>query len=86
MQVIGSGKYRHRKAVLELTSKRNVRIEILVNSCIRNLDSTERSVGRKSCAARPLEDGRHTGSNFGRAISMKILIKYRKGGIIAAGL
>ncbi len=72
--------------VPELTSKRNERIEMLVNSCIRNLDSMGRSIGRKSRAVRPREEGRHVASNFRRAVSMKIAIKDRKGGNIAARL
>ncbi len=34
-------------------------MKMLVNSCIRGLDSIGMSMSRKSCAAGPLEGGRH---------------------------
>ncbi len=62
--------------VPELTNKRNERIEMLVNS-YNNLDSMGRSVSRKLCAVRLLEEGRHAGSKFRIAVSMIIAIKDR---------
>lgn len=38
VQVEGKGKYRQRKAVQVLTSKRNERVKMLLNSCIRGLN------------------------------------------------
>ena len=73
-----------RKIVPEFTSKREERITMLVNSCIRDLDSIGVSEGRKSCAARPREERRHAVSKFRRAVSMKITIEDRKGCNIAA--
>ena len=59
-------------------------MKVLVNSCIRGLDSIGVRKSRKSCAARPREGGRHAVSKFRRAVSMKIAIKYRKRCNIAA--
>ena len=48
-----SGKriYRHRKAVPELTNKRDERIDELVNSCVVSLDK----IKRNECRAKPWE-------------------------------
>ena len=54
-------------------------MKILVNSCIRKMDRIEMGRSRKSCAARPREEGRHEVNKFRRAVSMKITVedKYR---------
>ncbi len=84
VRVVGRRKYRQRKAVPEFTSNRNERLEILVNFCIRNLDSKGGELERKSCAAMPMEMWRHSLSKIKRAVSMKIMIENRKRGNIAA--
>lgn len=52
LQIIRRRKYRHRRAVSELTSKEDERAKIMVNSCIWNLDRRGMSVlvNRNSCA------------------------------------
>ena len=59
-------------------------MKMLVNSCIRGLDSIGMSMSRKSSAAGPREGGRHAVSKFRRAVSVEISIKDRKRGNIAA--
>lgn len=44
-------------AVLELTSKRNGRIEMLVNSCIKSLDRIGMNSFRNQCGAWPWDEG-----------------------------
>ena len=61
-------------------------MEILVNSCIRGLDRIGVRGSSKSCAARPLEGGRHAVSKFRRAVTMKITIEDRKRSNIAADI
>ena len=53
-------------------------MEVLVNSCIRELDRIGVRGRRKSCAMRPQEEGRHAVSNITRAVSMKIAIGDRQ--------
>jgi len=59
------------------------RVKMLVDSCIRGLDSIGMSVSGKSCAAGPREGERHAVSKFRRAVSVKIAIEDRKRGNIA---
>ena len=73
-----------RKVVPESASEREKGITMLVDSCIRDLDSIGVRKGRKSCAARPREEWRHAVSKFRRAVSMKITIEDRKRCNIAA--
>ena len=61
-------------------------MEVLVNSCIRDLDRMRVSISRKASVARPQEEGRHAVSKFRRAVSMKIAIKDRKSCNITAEL
>ena len=58
-------------------------MKMLVNSCIRGLDSIGMSMSRKSCAAGPRDGGRHAVSKFRRAVSMNISIEDRKRGNMA---
>ncbi len=59
-------------------------MKILVNSSIRDLDSKGMNLSAKAGAARPQETGRHTISKFRRAVKVKITIKDRKRGNMAA--
>ena len=56
---------------------RNERVKILVNSCIKYMDSIRMRRSRKSCAARPREGGRHAVCKFRRAVRMKIAVEDR---------
>ena len=49
-------------------------MKILVNSCVRGLDSIRVRESRQSCAAWPHEGWRHAVSKFRRAVSVKITI------------
>ena len=62
--------------VLEFTSVRDERVELLVNSCIRKMDRIGMR-SRKYCAARLREGWRHAVSKFRRAVSMKIAVEKR---------
>ena len=84
VQVIGRRKYSNRKRVPEFTSGRKERMEILINSCIRELDRVRVRGRRKPSAARPWERGRHAVSKFRRAVSVKIAVEYRQRSNIAA--
>ena len=64
--------------VPELTSKRDERIAVLVNSCIRNLDRIGVSKRGEPSVARPPEEGRHAVSKFQRTVGVKIAIKERQ--------
>ncbi len=75
IQVVVRRKYRGRKGVPEFTSDREESIKVLVHSCIRGLDSIRVSLWRKTCKARPWEEGRHAVSKSRRAVSMKIAIE-----------
>ena len=59
-------------------------MRILVYSCIREVDRIEVRGRRKSCAARPREEGRHAVSKIKRAVSMKIAVEDSERGNIAA--
>ncbi len=59
----------------EFTSDREERVKVLVHSRIRGLDSIGVSLCRKTCTARPWEEGRQAVSKFKRAVSMKIAIE-----------
>ncbi len=50
-------------------------MKILVNSCIRGLDSIGMSESRKFCALGTLEYRRHAVSKIIRAVSMKVTIE-----------
>ncbi len=75
IQVIDRRKYRGRKAVPEFTSGKEDRVTVLVHSCKRDLDSIGVSLCRKTSMTRTREEGRHAGSKFRRAVSLKIAIK-----------
>ena len=53
-------------------------MKMLVNSCISEVDRIGMREGRKSCAARPREWGRHAVSKFTRAVTMKSAIDDKK--------
>ena len=61
-----------------------MRLRILVNSCIREVDRIGVTGRSNSCAARPREQGRHAVNKIRRAVSMEIAVKDSKGGNIAA--
>lgn len=50
-------------------------MRILVNSCVREVDRIGVRERRKSCAARPWEEGRHAVSKIRRAVGMKIAVE-----------
>ena len=52
-----------------------MRLRILVNSCIREVNRIGVRGRSKSCAARPREQGKHAVSEIRRAVSMKIVVK-----------
>ncbi len=52
-------------------------MKMLVDSCIRGLDSIGMNISRKSCATGPRKGGRHAVSKFRRAVSVKIAIEDR---------
>ena len=84
VQVIGRWKYRGRERVPEFTRERDERLRRLVNSCITEVDRIGVRGRGKSCAARPLKQGRYAVSKIRRAVSMKIAVKESKRGNIAA--
>ena len=53
-------------------------MRVLINSSIRESNRILVRGRRKSCAARPQEEGRHVVSKINRAVSMKIVIKDSK--------
>ena len=61
-------------------------MEMLVKSCIKDLDKMKESFSRKLSVAEPQEEGRHAVSKFRRAVSMKIAIENRKSCNITAHL
>ena len=62
----------------EFTSVRYERVKILVNSCIRKMDSIKMRRSRKFCVARLREEWRHTVNKFRRAVSMNIAVEKRQ--------
>lgn len=66
------------KAVPKITSTRNEGLEMLGNSYINDLDRIMVSVSRRQRAAGLQEEGRHAVSNFGRAVRMKIAVRWKK--------
>ena len=68
----------------EFTSRREERVKILVNSCIRWVDRIGMRVSRESCAARPREGMKHAVSKFRRAVIMEITVEDSKRCNIAA--
>ena len=70
--------------VPEFTRERDVRIRILVYSCIREVDRVGLRGRGKSCAARPREQGRHAVIEIRRAVSMVVGVRESKKSNIAA--
>lgn len=77
-QVAGRRMYSQRKAVPEFTSGRNKRLKMLVNSCLRDLDSIGVSKSRKWSAAGPREGRKACRYKFKVAVSVKISVDGRK--------
>ena len=61
-----------------MTSGRNERMKILVDSCVREMDKIGMRMSRMSGVAGPPEEERHAVSKFRRAVRMKIAIKDSK--------
>ena len=58
--------------------RKDERLRILVNSCIREVDRMGVRGRSKSCARRLREQGKHAVSEIRRAVSMKIVVKESK--------
>ncbi len=84
-QIKGGGKKKTTKwpSIVEFTSERDERMEMLVNSCISEVDRVGMREHRKSCAARPRKEGRHAVSKFRRAVTMKTTVEDRQRSNIA---
>ena len=66
------------KTVPESTSGEEERRKVLIDSCIRDLDSMRMRMNRKTSRPRSWVWGTHAVSKFRRAVSMKITVEDRK--------
>lgn len=75
-KVRDKSKYRQRKAGPEFRRRRDKRTKMLVNSCIRDLNSIGESKSRVKCSG-ATGGGRHAVGKFKRSIRMKVQVENR---------